>query len=90
MRDYTVRTAGQLTSLLRSFRSRRGMGQSEIAGNLGTTQQEISRLERDPAATSVGRLMKVLAVLEVDLVLRDRKGEPELPGESRAPTSEQW
>jgi HTH-type transcriptional regulator/antitoxin HipB len=90
MRDYTVRTADQLTSLLRSFRNRRGKGQSQIAIELGTTQQEVSRLERDPAATSVERLMKVLAALEVDLVLRDRKGKPELPLESDGPTSERW
>jgi HTH-type transcriptional regulator/antitoxin HipB len=90
MRDYTVRTADQLTSMLRSFRNRRGKAQSEIAVQLGTTQQEISRLERDPIAMSVERLMKVLAALDVDLVLRDRKSEADLPNQSGSPTSERW
>ena len=88
MRNYTVRTADQLTSLLRSFRKRRGKGQSEIAVQIGTTQQEVSRLERDPTAMSVERLMKVLSALDVDLVLRDRKSEADLPSSSS--TSQTW
>jgi HTH-type transcriptional regulator / antitoxin HipB len=87
MRDYTVRTGDQLASLLRSFRSSRQKRQAELATQLATRQQDISRLEQDPTAISVGRLMKLLAALEVDLVLRDRK---QSPGDAATPAEEPW
>jgi HTH-type transcriptional regulator/antitoxin HipB len=73
MRDYPIKTVGQLSALLRSFRKERGHSQADLAIQAGAVQQQISNMENNVGTTSVDRLMKVLAALDVELVLRDRK-----------------
>ncbi len=74
MQEFVVRIPAQLGPLVTSFRRARRMSQAELARMLGTTQQAVSRLERDPSAVSVARLLKTLAALGVDLVLRETDG----------------
>jgi HTH-type transcriptional regulator/antitoxin HipB len=76
MSDYLVRTSGQLPVLLRGFRKAAGLTQSDAAARLGVTQQTLSALERNADSVSAGRLMKLLSVLGVELVLRERDGHP--------------
>ena len=71
MADFTVRTAGQLPELLKAYRRQSGMSQADVAARLGITQQTLSALERTAAKVSAGRLMQLLAILGVELVLRD-------------------
>jgi len=73
MQDFVVHTPDQLGPLVASFRRARHMSQAELARKLGTTQQAISKLEQDPTVVSVERLMKTLAALGVELVLRDTR-----------------
>ena len=72
MRDFPVRTPGQLSALLQGFRKQAGLTQAETAARLGVTQQTLSALERHPARASARRLLELLAVLDVELVLRRR------------------
>ena len=71
MADFTVRTSEQLPELLKAYRRQSGMSQTDVAARLGVTQQTLSALERTAAKVSAGRLMQLLAVLGVELVLRD-------------------
>ena len=71
MADFTVRTPGQLPELLKAYRRQSGMSQTDVAVRLGVTQQTLSALERSAAKVSAGRLMQLLAILGVELVLRD-------------------
>ncbi len=82
--DHAIRTPGQLHAVLASFRDVRGYSQRDMARKLGITQQAVSAYEREPATMSVERLMKVLAELNVELVLRER----DLPGTS--PAKSEW
>ena len=75
-----MRTPGQLSGLLRGFRNARGLTQAEAAIRLGVTQQTLSALERNADRVSSERLMKLLAILGVELVLRETQGEPVAPG----------
>ncbi|CAB3738644.1 helix-turn-helix domain-containing protein [Achromobacter kerstersii] len=73
MSEFTVRTSDQLSGMLRAFRKQAGLTQGEVAERLGLRQQTYSTLERNAETVSAGRLMKVLAVLGVDLVLHQRE-----------------
>lgn len=70
--DYVLRTSDQLRPILQGFRKARHCTQSELAGRLGISQQALSAIERDPDSVSVGRLMQLLAALDVEIVLRDK------------------
>ncbi len=70
MSDHPLRTAEQLSVLLQAFRKDSGLTQSEVALRLGVTQQTYSTLERNAETVGVGRLLKLLGILGVELVLR--------------------
>ena len=69
MSDYPLRTAEQLSILLQAFRKESGLTQREVALRLGVTQQTYSSLERNAETVGVGRLLKLLGILGVELVL---------------------
>lgn len=69
MSDYHLRNAEQLSILLQAFRKESGLTQSEVALRLGVTQQTYSTLERNADSVGVGRLLKLLGILGVELVL---------------------
>jgi HTH-type transcriptional regulator / antitoxin HipB len=70
MPSYTVRTPEQLATLLQAFRKVAGLTQAQAAERMGVTQQTYSALERNAAQIGFTRLLKLLAVLEVQLVLQ--------------------
>lgn len=75
MEDYPVRTEQQLAQLIKSFRKTRGLTQADLALAQGVTQQAASALERNPSSASVGRLLRTLSAMGVELVLRQKDGE---------------
>lgn len=74
MSDYSLRTAEQLSLLLQAFRKESGLTQSEVALRLGVTQQTYSTLERNAESVGIGRLLKLLGILGVELVLSKPDG----------------
>lgn len=72
MPDYPVRTDQQIALLIRSFRKARGLTQDDLAQALGVTQQAASALERNPSVASVGRLLRTLSAMDVELVFREK------------------
>lgn len=72
MQEFPVRTVEQLPGLLEAFRKQAGLTQVELALRMGITQQSLSRLERNSANISVSRFLKILSILKVELVLRER------------------
>jgi HTH-type transcriptional regulator / antitoxin HipB len=79
MSDYHLRTAEQLSVLLQAFRKESGLTQSEVALRLGVTQQTYSTLERNAETVGVGRLLKLLGILGVELVLSKPAGVADSP-----------
>lgn len=67
--DYSVNTVDQLAPLLKAFRRAAGLTQADLAARLGITQQTYARLEADPQVVSLGRFLRVLAVLDVQMTL---------------------
>lgn len=70
--DYPIRAADQLEPLLKAFRKAQHVSQSELAQQLGVTQQTFQQLESSPHRASFERILEVLAGLNVEIVLRQR------------------
>jgi HTH-type transcriptional regulator/antitoxin HipB len=71
--DYVISIPDQLTPQVRSLRKARGLSQKDLAVRLGVSQSRIAAIESNPSSISVGQLMGILAILDVQLVLRDRQ-----------------
>jgi HTH-type transcriptional regulator/antitoxin HipB len=89
MSDFTLRTAEQLPNLLKGFRKNAGLTQLEVAERLGVTQQTLSALERNASNVSAARLLKLLNILEVELVLRRPSDGADQPASAK-PQQAQW
>lgn len=75
MSDYPIRAESQVSLMLKSFRQARGLTQADLARALGVTQQTASNMERHASKASVSRLMRMLSVMGVELILRDKQSE---------------
>jgi HTH-type transcriptional regulator/antitoxin HipB len=71
--DYPVKTPQQLAQVLKGVRKDRRITQAAVASRMGSLQSKISALELNPGKASVERLLRMLSILEVDLILRDRR-----------------
>jgi HTH-type transcriptional regulator/antitoxin HipB len=71
MAKFFVRNVEDLPGLLEAFRKQAGITQVELALRMGITQQSLSRLERNAENIGMRRLLKILSILNVELVLRD-------------------
>ena len=84
--DYPVRTPTQLGQLLKALRTERKLTQADVAARMGLLQSKISALETNPGRTSVERMFRLLSVLGVELVLRQRGAAKQ----RRSPGEPQW
>lgn len=75
---HTVRTAQQLAPLMRAFRRQAGLSQAQLAEQLGISRQAVGALERDPASASFERLMRIWAVLGLEVSLQQRSPQENL------------
>ena len=71
--DYPLKILSQLRPTLIGFRKQKGLTQASLAQLLGITQQSYAKLEADPASASIERLFKVLQLLDVELILSEKK-----------------
>jgi len=72
MNDYVVRTSQQLGPVLQGFRKTRALTQAHVGKAVGVPQSVISKLELDPSSAAFGRVFKLLAALDLELVVRPR------------------
>jgi len=70
--DYPVKTPQQLAQVFRGVRKDRGMTQAAVAARTGSLQSKVSAFEADPGKASVARLFRLLSVVGLELVLRDK------------------
>jgi HTH-type transcriptional regulator/antitoxin HipB len=72
MNSYPVKTPGQLGAVLQGYRKARELTQAQAGASVGLAQKEISKLESDPSRSSLLRVFKLLAALNLELVVRER------------------
>jgi HTH-type transcriptional regulator / antitoxin HipB len=72
MTDYTIKTPQQLGSVLQGYRREQGLTQRDVGAKVGLAQNAVSQIEAAPGRVSLIRLFKLLAALDLDLVVRPR------------------
>ncbi len=72
MTDYSIKTPGQLGSVLRGFRVDQKLTQKEIGIKVGLAQNVVSQMETEPGRAGVEKLFKMLGALNLELVVRPR------------------
>jgi HTH-type transcriptional regulator/antitoxin HipB len=72
MKEHVVQLPEHAGPLLRALRVQQGLSQKEFARQLGISAPSLSVLERDASAASLRRVMRVLALLGMELVVRPR------------------
>ena len=68
--DYPLLTPKQLAAYLRSLRRAKRLTQAALGSRLGLSQRRIATIELEPDAVSIGQIMRILALLDADLILR--------------------
>ncbi len=75
MTDYSIKTPQQLGSVLEGYRRNLGLTQKDIGAKVGLAQSVVSLLEKHPQRAGLARAFKLLAALDLELVVRPR-GKP--------------
>jgi len=73
-----IRTSNQLGQVLQGRRKSLGLTQTELGAASGISQKRQSALELTPERITVERLLRLLAALDFELVIREKApSEPE-------------
>lgn len=70
-----IRTTRQLGQVIRRARRKAEWTQDKLARRTGLRQAAISELERGVAGVHLDNLFRILAALQLDLLLEDRGGD---------------
>ena len=68
--DHPIHLASQLTPHLKSLRKAKGLTQAQLGALLDLGQVRIAEIEKNPAAISADQLIRLLAALDTQVVLR--------------------
>lgn len=72
MNEFPIRTTQQLGPILQGFRREKKLTQQAVGTLAGLAQNAISQIEAKPGPASLDRIAKVLAALDLELVVRRR------------------
>jgi DNA-binding XRE family transcriptional regulator len=76
MTEYPIKTPEQLGAVLRGYRKNQRLTQRDVGARVGLAQNAVSQLETEPGRAGLARVFKLLAALNLELVVRPR-GTPE-------------
>lgn len=82
-----ITTAKMLSHVIREFRYQGDLSQTDVAKLAGTTQARISAFENEPERTKLETLFKILAGLELELIVQPRKKSSDTALSIKAPTA---
>ena len=68
--EVIVRGPAQVGHAIRRFREARGLDQSALAEMADVHRTYVSKIENDTPADTLGRLMRMLRALDLELVIR--------------------
>ena len=76
--QHIIRTTEELGQAIRAERKTLGLTQGDLAAATGVSLRFLSELERGRASAGVGRVLRVLEMLGLNVVLEG----PEVPGDA--------
>ena len=82
-----ITTAKMLSHVIREFRYQGALSQTDVAKLAGTTQARISAFENEPERTKLETLFKILAGLELELIVQPRKKSSDTNLSIKEPTA---
>ena len=68
-----ARTPKQFTEALRRFRKKSKLSQKDVGEKVGLPQTTVSKIEKELISPSLRNLYKLLAALDLEIVVRPRK-----------------
>ncbi len=80
MTDFPIQTPQQLGPILQGFRREQELTQQAVGLRAGLAQNVISQIEARPGPTSLAQIFKLLAALNLELVVRQRQATGGKPG----------
>ena len=72
MKDYPIKTPQQLGAVLEGYRKNQGLTQKDAGSKVGLAQSVVSLLEKSPQRAGLPRVFKLLAALDLEIVIRPR------------------
>jgi HTH-type transcriptional regulator / antitoxin HipB len=72
MKSYPIKTPQQLGAVLEGYRRSRGLTQKDAGSKVGLAQSVVSLLEKSPQRAGLSRIFKLLAALDLEIVVRPR------------------
>ena len=82
-----ITTAKMLSHVIREFRYQGELSHTDVAKLAGTTQARISAFENEPERTKLETLFKILAGLELELIVQPRKKSSDTNLSIKEPTA---
>jgi len=73
MNDFSVKTPQQLGAVLKGFRKERGLTQKDVGSRVGLAQKAVSEIESEPGRAGLARVFKLLAALDLEVVVRAKE-----------------
>jgi HTH-type transcriptional regulator/antitoxin HipB len=81
MNDFTIKNPKQLGAVLRGYRISKKLSQQGVGMKAALPQPIVSKIESNSGRIALSRLLKVLAALDLELVIRPK---------SKKNTSTEW
>jgi len=72
MSNYSIKTPQQLGAVLEGYRRDSGLTQTQVGSKVGLAQSVVSLLEKSPERAGLSRIFKLLAALDLEIVVRPR------------------
>lgn len=69
---HIARSPSQIGATIRRIRNDKGLTQTQLAERIATAQKQISTFENGHKGTRIDTLFKILAALDLDIIITDR------------------
>jgi HTH-type transcriptional regulator / antitoxin HipB len=71
--DHRIISTKNLGGALRAARKKKGMSQTQVGQSVGLDQPSVSKIERGEASARMDTLFRLLAALDLELILQSRQ-----------------